>query len=144
MLLNAYPILLQLANVLPRKTVVDLSRGSHKQLRKKTSHKHKSAKAQSGSKYACVTMEEIADEQAGGLGCSSSMMSIESLVWKVRYVHHSQSINLIHMTCMYSQWENETRFTISMSPLTQTHKDKLATPVTSTTSVTMGIAELSQ
>jgi len=144
MLLNAYPILLQLANVLPRKTVVDLSRGSRKQLRKKTSHKHKSAKAQSGSKRARVTMEEIPDEQAGGLGRSSSMMSIESLVRKVRYVHHPQSINLIHMTCMYSQRENETRFTISMSPLTQTRKDKLATPATSTTSVTTGIAELSQ
>ena len=89
-------------------------------------------------------MEEIPDEQAGGLGRSLSMMSIESLVRKVRYVHYTQSINLTHMTCMYSKRENETQFTISMSPLTQTCKDKLATLATSTTSVTTGIAELSQ
>jgi hypothetical protein len=89
-------------------------------------------------------MEEIPDEQAGGLGCSSSMMSIESLVRKVSNVHHPQFINLIYMTCMYSRQENKTQFTISMSPLTQTRKDKLVTLVTSTTSDTMGIAKLSQ
>ena len=89
-------------------------------------------------------MEEIPDEQAGVLGHSSSMMSIESLVRKVRYVHYPQSINLIHMTCMYSKQEIETQFTIFMSSLTQTRKDKLATLATSTTSVTTGIAELSQ
>jgi hypothetical protein len=143
MLLNAYPILLQLANVLPRKTVVDLSRGSRKQLRKKTLHKRKAVKAQSGSKRARVTMEEISDEQAGGLSRSSSMMTIESLVRKVHNVHYPLSINLIHMTCMYSQQENETQFTISMSLSTRTRKDKLVTPVTSTTSATTGIAKLS-
>jgi hypothetical protein len=102
------------------------------------------AKAQSGSKRARVTMEEIPDEQAGGLSRSSSMMSIESLVRKVSNVHHPQSINLIHMTCMYSRQENETRFTISMSLLIQTRKDKLVTPVTNTTSATTGIAKLSR
>jgi hypothetical protein len=111
MLLNAYPILLQLANVLPRKTAIDLSCGSHKQLWKKTSHKCKAAKAQSGSKRAHVMMEEIPDEQVGGLGHSFSMMSIESLVQKVNNVHYPLSINLIHMTCMYSWQENKTRFT---------------------------------
>ena len=143
-LLNTYPILLQLANVLPRKTVVDLSRGSRKQLRKKTSHKRKAAKAQSGSKRARVTMEEIPDEQAGGLSRSSSMMSIESLVRKVSNVHHPLYINLIHMTCMYSRQENEIRSTISTSPSTRTRKDKLVTPVTNTTSATTGIAKLSR
>src|ERR1700674_4982661 len=86
-ILSAYPILLQLANALQRKTIVDLSHGSRKQLRKKSSHKRTAAKAQSGpsvsnSKRAHVQieMEEIPNEQAGGLSCSSSMMSIESLV----------------------------------------------------------------
>ena len=41
MILSTYPMLLQLANVLPRKTVVDVSRGSRKQLRKTASHKRK-------------------------------------------------------------------------------------------------------
>jgi len=113
-------MLLQLANVLPRKTVVDLSCGSRKQLRKKASHKHKAAKAQprpstSTSKCARVTMEEIHDEQAGGLSCSSSMMSIESLVWKVNNVHHALCINLINLTCMHSRRANETQFTTSTS-----------------------------
>jgi hypothetical protein len=87
-------MLLQLANVLLRKTVVDLSRGSCKQLQKMASHKRKAAKAQSRpsastSKHACVTMEEIPDEQVGGLSRSSSMISIESLVRKVNNVHHA-------------------------------------------------------
>ena len=123
---------------------MDLSCGSHKQLQKKTLHKHKAAKAHSGLKRARVMMEEIPDEQAGGLSCSSSMMTIESLVRKVHNVHYPLSINLIHMTCMYSRWENETRFTISTSLLTQNHKDKLVTLVTSTTSTTMGIAKVSR
>ena len=80
--------MLQLANGLPRKMVVDPSRGSCKQLRKKTSHKHKAAKAQSGSKRARVMMEVIPDEQAGGLSHSSSMMTIESLVRKVHNIIH--------------------------------------------------------
>jgi hypothetical protein len=70
--LSAYPIFLQLTNTLPRKTVVDLNHGSCKQLWKKALQKDKTAKAQSGPsastlKCAWVTMEEISDEQAGGL-----------------------------------------------------------------------------
>ena len=140
-------MLLQLANVLPRKTVVDLSRGSRKQLRKKASHKRKAAKAQPGpsastSKRARVTMEEIPDEQAGGLSRSSSMMSIESLVWKVNNVHHALCINLINLTCMHSRRANETQFTTSTSLSPRTRKVKLVTLVTSTTSATTGIAKL--
>src|ERR1700683_4714549 len=115
MLFNAYPILLQLANVLPRKTVVDLSCSSCKHLWKKTSHKCNTVKAQSGLKHTHVMMEEILDEQVGDLSHSSSMMIIESLVWKIHNVHYPLSINLIHMTCMYSRQENETQFTISTS-----------------------------
>jgi len=61
--LECLPDIIAACHVLPRKTVVDLSHGSRKQLRKKTSHKRKAAKAQSGSKCARVTMEEIPDEQ---------------------------------------------------------------------------------
>src|SRR5882724_10624385 len=89
-ILSAYPLLLQLANALPRKMIVDLSNGSHKQLRKKSSHKHKAAKAQSGPSVSNLThahihveMEENPNEPVGGLSHSSSMMSIEYLVWKV-------------------------------------------------------------
>ena len=128
---------------------MDFSRGSRKQLRKKASHKCKAAKAQSGAsastlKHARVTMEEIPDEQAGGLGPSSSMMSIESLVRKVGNVHHSLCIIFINLTCMYSRQENETQFTTSMSPSPQTRKDKLVTLATSTTSAITGIAKLSR
>jgi hypothetical protein len=131
---------------------VDLSRGSCKQLQKKSSHKRKAAKAQSGpsvsnSKRAHirVKMEEIPDEQAGGLSHSSSMMSIKSLVWKVSNVYHSLcliQINLINLACMYSQQENETQSTTSTSLSSRTRKDKLVTPVTATTSATTGIAKL--
>ena len=112
-ILSAYPIFLQLINPLPRKTVVDLSHGSHKQLRKKASHKCKATKAQSvplasTSKRARVTMEETPDEQVGGLVHSSSMMSIESLLWKVSNVHHSLCLNLINLVCTYSRQENKT------------------------------------
>jgi hypothetical protein len=151
-ILSAYPILLQLANTLPRKTIVDLSRGSRKQLRKKSSHKRKAAKAQSGpsvsnSKRARVRveMEEIPDEQVGGLSRSSSMMSIESLVRKVSNVYHSLcliQINLINLACMHSRQENETQSTTSTSLSPRTRKDKLVTPVTATTSATTGIAKL--
>ena len=91
---------------------MDLRRGSSKQLRKKSSPKHKAAKAQCGpsvSNSKCahvrVEMEEIPDEQVGGLSRSSSMMSIESLVRKVSNVYHSLcliQINLINLACMYS------------------------------------------
>ena len=47
-ILSTYPILLQLADVLPRKTVVDLSHSSRKQLRKTGACKRKITKAQSG------------------------------------------------------------------------------------------------
>src|SRR5882672_1180585 len=132
MILSAYPMLLQLANVLPRKTVVDLSCSSRKQLRKKASHKHKAANAQPGpsasiSKCARVTMEEIPDEQAGGLSRSSSMMSIESLIRKVNNVHHALCINLINLTCMHNRRANKTQFTTSMSLSPRTHKVKLVT-----------------
>jgi hypothetical protein len=53
-------------------------------------------------------MEEIPDEQAGGLSHSSSMMSIESLVQKVSNVHHSLCLNLINVMCTYSRQENKT------------------------------------
>ena len=145
-ILSAYPILLQLANTLPRKTIVDLSRGSRKQLRKKSSHKRKAAKAQSGpsvsnSKRARVRveMEEIPDEQAGGLSRSSSMMSIESLV---RKVGKCSLFTVYYLNCMCSLQENETQFTTSTSPSPQTCKDKLVTLATNTTSATMGIAKL--
>jgi len=95
-------------------------------------------------KRARVTMEEIPDEQAGGLSHSSSMISIESLVRKVGNVHCSLCIIFINLNCVYSQRENETRFTTSMSLSPQTHKDKLVTLATSTTSATMGIAKLSR
>jgi hypothetical protein len=73
---------------------VDLSRHSRKQLRKKVMHKRKADKAQSEpsastSKRSRVTIEEIPDEQAGGLSASSSMISIESVVRKVRNIDHS-------------------------------------------------------
>ena len=147
MILSAYPMLLQLANVLPRKTVVDLSCSSRKQLQKTASHKCKAAKAQSGpsastSKRARVMMEEIPDEQVGGLSCGSSMISIESLVQKVNNVHHALCINLIDLTCMHSRQANKTQFTTSTSLSPRTHKVKLVTLVTSTTSATTGIAKL--
>ena len=152
MILSAYPILLQLANALPRKTIVDLSHGSRKQLQKKSSHKRKAAKVQSGPSVSnskctcvCVKMEEIPNEQSGGLSHSSSMMSIKSLVWKVSNVYHSLcliQINLINLACMYSWQENETQSTTSMSLSPRTHKNKLVTLVTATTSATTGIAKL--
>ena len=79
---------------------MDLSRGSHKQLQKKGSYKCKATKAQSvplasTSKCARVMMEEIPDKQAGGLGRSSFMISIESLVQKVGNVHHLLCIILL-------------------------------------------------
>src|SRR5882724_3858641 len=152
MILRAYPILLQLANALPRKMIVDLSCSSCKQLQKMSSHKCKAAKAQSGpsvsnSRHAHVhvNMEEIPNEQPGGLSHSSSMMSIESLVQKLSKIYHSLcliQINLINLACMYSQQENETQSTTSMSLSPQNHKDKLVTLVTATTSATMGITKL--
>ena len=79
---------------------MDLSRGSHKQLQKEGSYKCKATKAQSVPlastlKRACVMMEEIPDEQVGGLNCSSSMISIKSLVQKVGNVHHLLCIILL-------------------------------------------------
>ena len=152
MILRAYPILLQHANALPRKTIVDLSYSSCKQLQKKSLHKCKAAKAQTGpsvSNSKCahvhVKMEEIPNEQVGGLSHSSSMMSIKSLVWKVSNVYHSLcliQINLIDLACMCSQQENETQYTTSMSLSPQTRRDKLVTLVTATTSATMGITKL--
>jgi hypothetical protein len=76
--------------------VVDLSHGSRKQLRKKASRKRKVARVQSErsepsvstSKRARVTVEDIPDEQAGGLSASSSMISIGSLVRKVSNIDH--------------------------------------------------------
>lgn len=78
--------MLQLADALPRKTVANRSRGSRKQLRKDASHKHKAPQSEplaSTSNRPRVTVEEIPDEQAGGLSRSSSIVSIESLVRKV-------------------------------------------------------------
>ena len=77
----------QLADALLRKMIADHSYG-HKQLQKKHSHKHKATKPQldtlaSTSKHPQVTVEEIPDEEKGGVSCSSLMMSIESLVQKV-------------------------------------------------------------
>ena len=89
--------------------------------------------------------KEIPNEQAGGLNCSSSMMSIESLVWKVSNIYHSLcliQINLINLACMYSRQENETQTTTSMSLSPRTCKDKLVTLVTATTSAAMGITKL--
>ena len=97
-ILSAYEILLHLANALPRKTVVDLSHGSCKQLRKTGAHKCKTTKAQSGpltstSKCARTTTNVTPDEGEsvpGGVSRNSSLMSIESLIWKVsNIVHHS-------------------------------------------------------
>ena len=93
-ILSTYPILLQLADVLPRKMVVDLSRSSRKQLRKTGARKRKITKAQSGpstltSKCACAMTNEIPDEGVstpGGLSHDSSLMSIESLARKVSSV----------------------------------------------------------
>jgi hypothetical protein len=87
-------ILLQLADVLPRKTVVDLSRGSRKQLRKTGTRKRKITKAQSGSststsKHARAITNETSDKEVsapGGLSRDSSLMSIESLTRKVSSV----------------------------------------------------------
>ena len=169
--LSPYPILLQLADALPRKTIVDLSRGSRKQLRKKSSHKRKAAKSQSGpsvsnskrarmrvemekipneqagglsrsSSMMSIEMEKIPNEQVGGLSHSSSMMSIESLVRKVSNIYHSLCLIKIDLACMYSRQENETQSTTSTSLFPRTRKDKLVTPVTATTSATMGIAKL--
>jgi hypothetical protein len=53
-------------------------------------------------------MEEISDEQAGGLSHSSSMISIESLVRKVNNVHHALCINLIYLTCIHNWQANKT------------------------------------
>ena len=146
-ILSAYPILLQ-----PRKMIVDLSCGSCKRLQKKSLHKCNAAKAQSGpsgsnSKRARVRveMEEIPNEQVGGLSCSFSMMSIESLVQKVSNNYNSLcliQINLINVACMYSRQENGTQFTTFTGLSPQTRKDKLVTPVTATTSATTGIATL--
>jgi hypothetical protein len=93
-ILSTYPILLQLADVLPRKTVVDLSRGSRKQLRKTGTRKRKITKAQSGSststsKRARAITNETSDKEVsapGGLSRDSSLMSIESLTRKVSSV----------------------------------------------------------
>jgi hypothetical protein len=86
-ILSTYPILLQLADVLPRKTVVDLSRGSCKQLRKTGTRKCKITKAQSGSstltsKRARAITNKTSNKEVsapGGLSRDSSLMSIESL-----------------------------------------------------------------
>ena len=74
----------QLADSLPRMMVADHSHG-HKQLQKKHSHKHKATKPQpdalaSTPKCPQVTVEEIPDEEKGGVSHSSLMMSIEFLV----------------------------------------------------------------
>ena len=52
-------------------------------------------------------------------------------------------VTYANLTCMYSQQENKTQFTISMSLCPQTHKDKLATLMISTTSAIMVIAKSS-
>lgn len=82
--------IIEIADALPRKTVVDHSRGHRKQLRKKASHKRKADKAPSEpsistSKRPRVTIEDIPDEQAGGVrvSASSSTMSVECLLRKV-------------------------------------------------------------
>src|SRR5882724_2185713 len=82
--------IIEIANALPRKMVVDHSHGHHKQLQKKASHKCKADKAPSEplistSKCPHVTIEEIPDEQAGGVqvSASSSTMSVECLLRKV-------------------------------------------------------------
>ena len=79
--------IIEIADALPRKTVVDHSSGHHKQLRKKASHKCKANKALSEpsismSKHPCIMIEEIPDEQAGGVrvSASSSTMSVECLI----------------------------------------------------------------
>jgi hypothetical protein len=98
MIFSAYPILLQLADALPRKTVVGRSHGSRKQLRKEVPHKRKAAQSgpsASTSNHTRTTMEEIPDEQAGGLSRSTSMMSIESLARKVSKFNVHQPMCLI-------------------------------------------------
>ena len=90
-ILSTYLILLQLANILPRKTVVDLSCGSRKQLCKMSACKHKITKAQSGSststsKHAHTIINKTPNEEVlmpGSLSHNSSLMSIESLTRKV-------------------------------------------------------------
>ena len=77
-ILSIYPILLQLANALPRKTVVDLSCGSCKQLHKMGTHKCKTTKAQSGpstwtSKHSHTITNETPDE-----GGSHNTISLHS------------------------------------------------------------------
>jgi hypothetical protein len=132
---------------------VDLSHaGSRKQLRKKASHKRKAANAQSGlsapaSKRARITTEDTPHEQPSGLSASSSMISIESLIRKVRAAHSIDRVMQIYfnnLACMCSRRENETRFTISTSLSPRTHKDKSVTRVTNTINATMGIAKLSR
>ena len=143
-IVSTYPILLQLANALPRKTVVDLSRGSRKQLRKTT--KAQAGPSTSTSKRARTTMNNTPNEGEsvpGGVqvSCNSSLISVESLVRKVSNIsYHS----LIHLTRMYSQRENETRSIISMKLSPQTHVEKLVIPVTGTTSAITEITRLSR
>ncbi|KAI9569898.1 hypothetical protein HD554DRAFT_2170888 [Boletus coccyginus] len=80
----------KLADILLRKMVVDLSRGSRKQLCKMGACKCKITKAQFGpstltSKHAHAMTNETPNEGVstpGGLSCDSSLMSIKSLAQK--------------------------------------------------------------
>ena len=90
------------------------------------------------------------NEQAVGISASSSMVSIDALVPKVRVILNNGNIlciNIFDLASVYSQQVNknyETRYTISMRPSPQTHREKLATQVTCTISATIGIAKSSQ
>jgi hypothetical protein len=127
-------MLSQLADALPKKTIVDPSRGNHKQLRKKAPCKRKADNTQSvlsvsTSKRPRVTIEEIPDEEADGVQVSmSSSMSIESLVCKVSNIDYCFFLSIK----FYSQQESETRYTISMSPSPLTPKDKAVALATNT------------
>ena len=143
---------LQIADALPRKTVVDLSRGGRKHLRKRIG-KCKADRAQaqmepstvSIMKHPRVTVEEIPDEPADCplVRGSSSMISVESLTRKVTDVK-SLIVFINYIIQWASRQENETRFTIFMNRFLPMHMDKSAATVTGTTSATMEIAKLSQ
>jgi len=79
--------IIEIADALPRKMVVNHSHGHCKQLQKKALHKHKADKAPSEplistSKCPHVMIEEIPDEQAGSVQVSPSFstMSVECLL----------------------------------------------------------------
>ena len=83
---------------------MNFTRGSHKQLQKRALHKRKASNAlhrlsasTSTLKRTCATIEDIPDEQVGSISASSSMVSIDALVPKVRIILNNDNILCINI-----------------------------------------------